>query len=273
MGAGDALAGGLRRAIRGVRSVLPGVSEVEPDPADQTSSEPTPVESIQVGREPIAARTAGMKVAVPSVVPTSLEAAARDALAGVASEVAPGGVAVSDALPEDGAGSEPPPAGAAAPESVSLDAAASGVDPQPAVNPGDGTSPESTIPAQAQAHAPWSPEDLAQFRAALNAEVERLREELDVGQAGLASLIEDSGEGAGDDQADAGSKTFERENEMWVNANTRHLLEQVNHSLHRVDAGTYGYCESCGQPIAAGRLRAFPRATLCIACKQAEERR
>jgi DnaK suppressor protein len=103
--------------------------------------------------------------------------------------------------------------------------------------------------------------------------VVRLREELDMGEADLADLVADSGDGAGDDQADAGSKTFEREHEMSVNANTREMLEQAMRALRRLDAGTYGICESCGQPIKAGRLRAYPRATLCISCKQAEERR
>ena len=37
--------------------------------------------------------------------------------------------------------------------------------------------------------------------------------------------------------------------------------------------GTYGICESCGNPIGKGRAMAFPRATLCLTCKQREERR
>ena len=37
--------------------------------------------------------------------------------------------------------------------------------------------------------------------------------------------------------------------------------------------GNYGICESCGQPIGKGRLQVFPRATLCVTCKQREERR
>ncbi|MBN9325656.1 MAG: TraR/DksA family transcriptional regulator, partial [Cellulomonas sp.] len=41
----------------------------------------------------------------------------------------------------------------------------------------------------------------------------------------------------------------------------------------RIAAGTYGACESCGKPIGKARLQAFPRATLCVECKQREERR
>jgi RNA polymerase-binding transcription factor DksA len=144
----------------------------------------------------------------------------------------------------------------------------------PAKDAGTQGTPPAQAPARAQAPVPaWSDEELAGFRAALDADIVRLREELDMGEADLAGLIEDSGDGAGDDQADAGSKTFEREHEMSVNANTREMLDQALRALRRLDAGTYGSCEACGGPIAAGRLRAFPRATLCIACKQAEERR
>ena len=67
-----------------------------------------------------------------------------------------------------------------------------------------------------------------------------------MGEADMADLIADSSDGAGDDQADAGSKTLEREQEMSVNANARDLLDQSTHALRRLEAGTYGICESCG---------------------------
>jgi DnaK suppressor protein len=108
---------------------------------------------------------------------------------------------------------------------------------------------------------------------ALEGDILRLREELHMGEVDMADLLADSGDGAGDDQADSGSKTLEREQEMSVTANARELLDQSTHALRRLEAGTYGLCESCGILIPAARLRAFPRATLCIACKQAEERR
>ena len=40
--------------------------------------------------------------------------------------------------------------------------------------------------------------------------------------------------------------------------------EQVAHALRRMDEGTYGICEVCGQPIPIERLEALPSATLCI---------
>ena len=120
--------------------------------------------------------------------------------------------------------------------------------------------------------SPWTPAELRSVRSALNEEIVRLEEELVAAEEGLAGLIRDSGDGAGDDQADAGSKTFEREHEMSLANNAREMLLQVQHALARLDAGTYGICESCGKPIGKYRLQAFPRATLCLACKQVEER-
>ena len=43
-------------------------------------------------------------------------------------------------------------------------------------------------------------------------------------------------------------------------------------ALARLEAGRYGECERCGEPIAPGRLRALPEAALCVACQTAEER-
>ena len=118
----------------------------------------------------------------------------------------------------------------------------------------------------------WTNEEMEEVQQALRDEVRRLEEEIATAEAGLAALIEDSGEGAGDDQADAGSKTFEREHEMSLANNARDMLEQVHHALDRLADGTYGMCEGCAKPIGKHRLQAFPRASLCLACKQAEER-
>ena len=212
MGAGDWVAGGLRRAAAGVRSFLPWVSEPIEEPSAQAVSVPAAARSAKVP---------------PAKNPAS--APARTVPAGTASSL---GVADLAAAQEE-----------------------SSATPQPAPGP------------------VWSDEELAHFRAALDADVVRLREELDKGQADMDALLSDAAERAGDDQADAGSKTLDREQEMSVNANAQELLEQSMHALARLDAGTYGNCEVCGRAIPAARLRAFPRATLCIPCKQAEERR
>ncbi|MGI8533075.1 MAG: TraR/DksA family transcriptional regulator [Geodermatophilaceae bacterium] len=89
----------------------------------------------------------------------------------------------------------------------------------------------------------------------------------------IDELQAQANDSAGDDQADAGSKTFEREHEMSLAKNRRDLIIQFEHAVERIEAGRYGLCESCGKSIAKARLQAFPGATLCVECKQREERR
>ena len=120
---------------------------------------------------------------------------------------------------------------------------------------------------------PWTPQELAQVRAALDVDLARLAEEIAGAESDIADLLRDTGDGAGEDQADAGSNTFEREHEMSLAANSRDMYDQTARALERIDAGTYGVCEACGSPIGKRRLQAFPRATLCLACKQRQERR
>ena len=63
------------------------------------------------------------------------------------------------------------------------------------------------------------------------------------------------------------------EHELALTRNAQDLLDQSERALARIDAGTYGVCESCGQPIGKARLQAFPRATLCVTCKHRQDRR
>jgi RNA polymerase-binding protein DksA len=137
-------------------------------------------------------------------------------------------------------------------------------------------APAKASPRQLAVRAdesPWTAKELAAVRTQLEEEANRLRTEIAAAEEGIADLLRDSGDGAGDDQADAGTKTFEREHEMSLANNSRGMLLQAERALHRIEDGTYGVCESCGQPIGKARLQAFPRATLCVSCKQKEERR
>ncbi|MET8961149.1 TraR/DksA family transcriptional regulator [Streptomyces sp. NPDC004074] len=120
---------------------------------------------------------------------------------------------------------------------------------------------------------PWTPEEVAEARAELQSEAMRLRGEIDASEQAVVGLMRDSGDGAGDDQADTGTKNITREHELALAANAREMLEQTERALDRLDAGTYGLCESCGNPIGKARMQAFPRATLCVECKQKQERR
>jgi RNA polymerase-binding transcription factor DksA len=121
--------------------------------------------------------------------------------------------------------------------------------------------------------APWSAAELKAIRTEIAKDLARLQEELAVVEAEMNELISDSGEGAGDDQADSGTKTFEREHEMSLVINARDMVLQTERALDRIDNKTYGNCEECGNAIGKARLQVFPRATLCMICKQKEERR
>ncbi|MEV5258754.1 TraR/DksA C4-type zinc finger protein [Streptomyces anulatus] len=120
---------------------------------------------------------------------------------------------------------------------------------------------------------PWTPEEVTEARTLLTSETLRLRSELEASGAALAGLMRDSGDGAGDDEADTGTKNITREHELSLAANAQEMLEQTERALARLEAGTYGLCEICGKPIGKARMQAFPRATLCVEDKQKQERR
>ncbi|CAN2193885.1 Zinc finger, DksA/TraR C4-type [Candidatus Nanopelagicaceae bacterium] len=124
-----------------------------------------------------------------------------------------------------------------------------------------------------EGEAPWSAAELKAIKAEITKDLERLRKELATVEAEMDDLIADSGEGAGDDQADSGTKTFEREHEMSLVINARDMVLQTERALERIENKSYGLCEDCGTAIGKARLQVFPRATLCMICKQKEERR
>jgi DnaK suppressor protein len=120
---------------------------------------------------------------------------------------------------------------------------------------------------------PWTEKELAGVRRELEDETSGLRQDISTAESEIAARLGDAVGDAGDDSADAGAKTFQREHEIALTENARELLAQTERVLAKIKDGTYGVCESCGQPIGKARLQAFPRATLCVACKQREERR
>ncbi|HSY14813.1 MAG TPA: TraR/DksA C4-type zinc finger protein [Jatrophihabitantaceae bacterium] len=134
-------------------------------------------------------------------------------------------------------------------------------------------STRATRATRAVGQPDWTAAELAEIRRELAGEVVVMQDEYDRSIHDITDLQKSSTDGAGDDQADAGSKTFEREQELSIAANRLDLLTQIARAVERIDAGTYGFCESCGQPIPKARLKAFPMATLDVECKQREERR
>jgi DnaK suppressor protein len=124
-----------------------------------------------------------------------------------------------------------------------------------------------------EGETPWTAAEMEELRGELEADAVHLKEEIRGAEQEIVGLLRDGGDGAGNDQADGGSTTLERDHEMSLANNARDMLDQIERALSRIDDGTYGVCESCGKAIGKGRLQAFPRATLCVSCKEREERR
>jgi RNA polymerase-binding protein DksA len=120
-----------------------------------------------------------------------------------------------------------------------------------------------------------TPKEIAGIRATLVEQRNIFTREFSDLEEGAFSVSQSevSGEVSFDEEyADAGSFTFEREKELSIGNNIRDLLDKVNHAINAIDKGTYGICENCGNPIAKARLLALPYSTLCLNCKQIDER-
>ncbi len=75
------------------------------------------------------------------------------------------------------------------------------------------------------------------------------------------------------DEIDQASSEYAQSMVFRLRDREKFLLKKIEKALARIEDGTYGVCEACGEPIGKMRLMAFPRATLCLTCKQREERR
>lgn len=106
-----------------------------------------------------------------------------------------------------------------------------------------------------------SPDDHAAARASLESERQRLESEL--GEiAELAKTTEQNFD-------DASEVLTEHDEDQILTGELTGFLNEVEAALARLDAGTYGICESCGEPIDADRLEAVPTARTCIRCANA----
>ncbi|MEE6259861.1 TraR/DksA family transcriptional regulator [Plantactinospora sonchi] len=116
--------------------------------------------------------------------------------------------------------------------------------------------------------------DMDEIRRALKARYDELTVEYDeaMAQSQVLRLVE-IGDTAGDDQADSGTKTAERDTAQSLLRAILDRRAQFEHALGRLEEGTYGWCEGCGNSIPVERLEIFPAATTCVSCKQNRERR
>ncbi|MET0417255.1 MAG: TraR/DksA C4-type zinc finger protein [Actinoplanes sp.] len=119
-----------------------------------------------------------------------------------------------------------------------------------------------------------TPEEIDQIRTILRGRFDDLNTEYEdaVAQNQKLRLVE-IGDAAGDDQADSGSKTAERDAATSLIRTLLDRRTQAEHAMQRLEEGSYGNCEGCSNPIPWERLEVFPSATTCVHCKQNRERR
>lgn len=92
--------------------------------------------------------------------------------------------------------------------------------------------------------------------AAFKAEADMLALDMEPGDV---QFDEESGEGA--------TANVDRERDLALSAQAKAAVEEIDEALSRINAGTYGKCNNCGQAIPKPRLKAIPHASLCVACK------
>jgi DnaK suppressor protein len=63
------------------------------------------------------------------------------------------------------------------------------------------------------------------------------------------------------------TETLELEKRLGLENRMRQEIAAIEHTIDKIDQGTYGICDNCGKPIPEDRLEALPQANLCIECK------
>jgi DnaK suppressor protein len=119
-----------------------------------------------------------------------------------------------------------------------------------------------------------TPSEIDEIKGGLQERYEQLQAEYEqvVADTQVLSRVH-LADAAGDDDADTGTKTSERDREMSVLRSISERREQVELALQRLAEGAYGWCERCAGAIPVERLAVFPWATSCVSCKQLQERR
>lgn len=105
-----------------------------------------------------------------------------------------------------------------------------------------------------------------EFRKLLNQRMDALLAEANKTVSGMT----DQGENY-PDPTDRASMESERNFTLRIRDRERKLIGKIKEAIERLDNGTYGICESCGEEISEERLKARPVTTLCIDCKKKQE--
>jgi DnaK suppressor protein len=113
-----------------------------------------------------------------------------------------------------------------------------------------------------------TPEELTEFRDLLLTK----RSKILAGAKDMTALTEEN-ELRVSDEVDLASAEYEAAFEYRLRDREKYLLKKIENALDRINTGEYDECETCGNIILRGRLRARPETTLCIDCKEEQEKR
>lgn len=116
--------------------------------------------------------------------------------------------------------------------------------------------------------APMTDRELDRFRSILE------EKRLALVQSAQASLEQDMQLDTNEmpDEVDLASSEYIQSFALRLRGRERNFLDKIETALKKIDAGEFGVCEDCGEPIGLKRLEARPETTLCIRCKEDQER-
>ncbi len=109
--------------------------------------------------------------------------------------------------------------------------------------------------------------DIKVFRSRLEGEQKRLIEELGQVEADVRSTDERREGSPFGKREEEATESLELEKRLVLQKRIRSHLTEIEHALHKLEEGTYGLCDICGQSIDPARLEALPEAHLCLSCK------
>ena len=117
--------------------------------------------------------------------------------------------------------------------------------------------------------------DTEHFRDALLEERQRVEHALatlrDEHSGSLDDEVEEVAATSDNHLAETASATLGREIDYTLGDNAEQVLSEIDGALQRIEGGTYGTCDNCGDEIPRARLEANPWASLCIDCKRKAE--
>ena len=117
--------------------------------------------------------------------------------------------------------------------------------------------------------SPADQPDLDAVRDELERRIDQARERIGV----LAQRPElGTAQGFGKRIGDGTTEAISRLTDIGVGDSLERVMARTERALAKLDDGTYGLCDNCGDPIAPGRLRALPDGVLCLRCAKTQPR-